>query len=70
MQELINKTVKFNYINYKGNASIRTVFCQRIVYGESPYHNGKKFFLVGIDLDKKLLRSFTIETITELEVLD
>ena len=56
--------VEFEYTNHKGNTSIRRVDIQWLTYQKKPGFGYKPgWFIDGVDIDKKLYRSFALSNI-------
>ena len=64
------KFLRFDYINYRGEKSKRTVipFNMKWMSGDH-YHPEPQWLLLAFDIDKKELRNFAANRITNLELL-
>lgn len=66
--DAIGTIVVFDYVNWKGVRSSRTVRVIRFYYGTSEYHYGPQFFMHGYDLDRDEKRDFAMQDITSLKM--
>ena len=59
--------VRFRYVNYKGEESIRTVFIYEggIRYGASEWHKTPQYLLLAYDTEKHADREFAMKDIKE-----
>ena len=59
-------TLSFDYINWKGEESYRTVLVNYVYYGSTPQHEVEQWLVYCFDLNKKEWRTFALEHITNL----
>jgi len=57
------KIVRILYTNYKGTTAVRTIFPERIWFGETEWHSGRQWFLDALDLEKGTQRSFALKDV-------
>lgn len=62
----MNKILKFEYINYKGERKIRQVIPQKLVFGTTPHNSNKGWLLEAIDTEKNELRLFVLNHIQRI----
>lgn len=57
--------VTFKYKNWRGEVATRTVLPIDMTFDDNPHHNGKQWFLNGLDVERFLpaRRSFAVEDI-------
>lgn len=60
--------VSFTYTNHRGKTSKRRVSFQGLDYGNNEWYPERQWFLRGIDLDKKEVRSFALSRIDGEEI--
>lgn len=60
------KIIEFDYVNYKGEASLRKVLPQQLEYGTTPYHKEPQFLLRAFDLVKEVERTFAIKDMSNV----
>ena len=63
----MNKKIRFNYRNYKGNVSLRTVVPDRIYFGSTEQHKEEQWIMLAWDVDKEQDRAFAIRDIYGME---
>ena len=67
MQEASNApqmTMRFDYVNYKGEIGTREVVPRQVFYGRNDWHtNGPDWFLQAFDMDKNAVRDFRMADI-------
>jgi predicted DNA-binding transcriptional regulator YafY len=52
--------VRIDYINYRGERSVRRVVPHRLYFGEVEWHPGTQWILDAWDVDKAAIRSFAV----------
>jgi len=52
--------VCIDYVNYRGERSVRTIVPQRLFFGEVEWHPGRQWILDAWDVEKSAIRSFAI----------
>jgi 8-oxo-dGTP pyrophosphatase MutT (NUDIX family) len=62
----MRKTLKFEYVNYKGERKIREVIPKKIVYGITPHISEPEWLLEAIDIVKNEKRLFVINHIQRM----
>lgn len=57
--------ITFKYRNWRGEVAVRVVQPIDMTFTENPYHNGKQWFLNGLDVERFIpaRRSFAVEDI-------
>ena len=55
--------LKFYYINWKGEKSLRTVQDPKFWFGETQYHKCKQWLIRAYDLQKQDFRDFAVKDI-------
>lgn len=60
----MNNTLKFNYINWKGEESRREVIPLKMHLGTNRWHPEKQWLLTAFDVNKEDVRDFAIKDIT------
>lgn len=55
------KTLKFNYVNYRGVRSVRTATPREFYFGSTDYHPEKQWLMRAFDHDKEALRIFALK---------
>lgn len=55
--------VRIDYVNYRGERSVRLIVPQRIYFGDVEWHPGTQWILDAWDVDKAALRSFAVADI-------
>lgn len=58
--------LQFDYVNWKGEASYRTIAPMTIFYGSTMYHQEDQWLMVAYDLDKTNLRIFAMDQMTNI----
>ena len=58
-----NRVIKFEYKNWKGVTSIRTVTPINIWFGHTEWHKDDQWLLLALDEDKQAERNFAIKDI-------
>ena len=56
--------VQFDYVNYKGEAELRTVKPIRIWFGSTGFHPEAQWLLEAFDLDRRETRDFAMAAIS------
>lgn len=64
------RLIIFDYLNYRGEKSIRTVRPARIEFNSNEWHPEKQWLLIAFDFDKKKYRSFAMKDISNLRPLE
>ena len=59
-------TLKFEYVNYKGERNIRTVEPIKIFYGKTPNITENEWILEAFDIDKQAMRQFVLKHIQRM----
>lgn len=55
------KSLKFEYVNYKGERKIRTVNPDKIFFGKIPNITTDEWILEGFDVEKRAIRQFVMK---------
>ncbi len=55
------KSLKFEYVNYKGERKIRTVNPDKIFFGKTPNITTDEWILEGFDVEKEAMRQFVMK---------
>lgn len=63
---LVGRIIKFDYVNYKGEASVRRIRVDDILFDSNEWHKEKQFLMYGYDYDKKAFRCFAMKDITNV----
>lgn len=58
-----DEVINIDYINYKGERSVRRIHPIKVWFGETKYHEGPQDFLMAIDIEKRELRDFACKDI-------
>ncbi len=63
MRSIMAKTpkLKFEYTNWKGQTSVRTVKPLEIWYGKTEWHPQRQWFLRAMDMGKNEERNFALK---------
>lgn len=62
-QEVLSNPLIFEYKNWKGETSMRTVIPSEIWYGHTDYHTNDQWMLKAWDVDKEDTRDFVVKDI-------
>jgi predicted DNA-binding transcriptional regulator YafY len=63
MKITFGESLDFNYTNWRGVTSLRTVIPHHLWYGVTQYHPHPQWFLHGLDVPKQELRDFALADI-------
>jgi predicted DNA-binding transcriptional regulator YafY len=55
-----NRSIRFGYVNWRGEFAMRTVTPVHIFWGATKYHPQPGWMLEAFDHDKQALRSFAL----------
>jgi hypothetical protein len=58
---------RFVYTNYKNETDQRIVLGFNIQFGNTEYHTEQQFFLYGLDVMKKEMRTFAMKDMQQFE---
>lgn len=58
--------LEYLYTNWKGETRIRKIEMMGVWYGESEYHQGKQWFMHGLDVEKGEERDFAMKDLVPL----
>ena len=56
-------TLQFQYKNWLGKVSIRTVIPYEIWFGSTEFHKKEQYLLRAFDMDKKAERNFALKDV-------
>lgn len=59
----LSHMVCIDYVNYRGERSLRRVVPERLYFGEVEWHPGMQWILDAWDVDKAAMRSFAVADI-------
>jgi len=62
--------VRFEYVNYKGERSVRRVKPIRLWFGSTGWHPEAQYLLEAFDLDKQSTRDFAMSEISNWKRLE
>lgn len=62
------RPITFQYTNYAGVESKRTVLPLRFQYGTTPYHKQPTMLLKAFCMDRKADRTFAVEHMSNVEI--
>ena len=65
-----NDLIRFMYINWKGDFSIRVAKVKSIFFGTTKYHPDYQCFIRAFDLNKMETRDFAVKDISSIEAID
>ena len=68
MISILNKKIRFTYVNPRGVKSRLTVFCKDICVGKSPFYQNEGTFIIVIE--RKREKHYNINKITNLKILE
>jgi len=57
------KAIRFQYKNWRGELSIRTVLPENIWFGSSEWHPSDQWFMRALDVEKGETRDFALQDI-------
>lgn len=57
----IGSTIKFKYVNWKGETSVRSCIVLGIVWGSNEWHKEEQWLLHGFDTDKREERHYAMK---------
>jgi predicted DNA-binding transcriptional regulator YafY len=60
--------VRIDYVNYRGERSLRNIVPQRCYLGEVEWHPGPQWIIDAWDVDKAAVRSFAVCDIQRWDV--
>ena len=63
MEDSEKAIVTFEYTNYEGKTAIRKVRPYQLLFTSNAYYKTPQWLLLGFDIDKKAMRSFSMEKI-------
>lgn len=67
MSNNADEAITFQYTNWRGDTSTRTIIPKRVWYGKSEWHPSDQWFLHGYDLEKSEVRDFALLDIVFLK---
>ncbi len=59
----LEKQVKIDYTNYRGERRIREIIPKQIVFSSTEYHKNKQWLLEAFDIEKNAIRLFAVKDI-------
>lgn len=62
--------ISFDYVNYRGEASVRWVSVRRIRYGSSEWHKKDQWLLGAVDVEKDEYREFAMKDMRNISEAD
>lgn len=66
----VGDTILFTYKNWLGEVSKRKVKIEGFIFGANEFHKEPQFMIKGFDLDKSAIRTFAMQDISELKVIN
>jgi predicted DNA-binding transcriptional regulator YafY len=63
MITVMNRAVRIDYTNYRGERRWRTILPLELVFGTFPHHEGAQWFLHAVDEERGLKRTFAMKDV-------
>lgn len=60
MSDLLLRAVRFSYLNYRGETSVRCATPEKIWWGSTEYHPEHQWLMSAFDHDKGQMRDFAL----------